>query len=255
MSKKMDAFNDAKGLGQWSMAHSLLEEMVTGGVIGSLEYHRLKKELPSVVHEEAARRALILRPSPIRLGGLQHLRARQFLVKRLNLERGMLVSLCGTGASGKTLLAQYLALSVANNLPVFGHPVETGSHRVLHVDQEQSEALTQRRYERLAASLGIGQSGVDRLVLPQRLDDPSLSGAEVEEKMIQACRPYGLVILDSLRQSTVCDENNSQIAEVLHLLRRIAEKTNSVFLFIHHKGKGVATSKQSGGVVRQSTTL
>jgi hypothetical protein len=43
-----------------------------------------------------------------------------------------------------------------------------------------------------------------------------------------------------------CDENNSQIADSVHLIRECAEASKALVLLIHHMGKSNGSSKQSG---------
>jgi energy-coupling factor transporter ATP-binding protein EcfA2 len=179
---------------------------------------------------------------------LRDMAPRDFLIKRLRFEKGTLINICGTGASGKTLLAQYMALCIANNKPLFGaFNIEYGDHSILHIDQEQSKNLTLRRYSRIAKGLNLDNTygKITRIKLTKFLDDPNYNSKQIEDELVEICSKYSLTILDSLRQSTEGDENSSQISGVVSMLKRVAERANTVFIFIHHKGKGVS-AKQSG---------
>lgn len=180
---------------------------------------------------------------------LETLPPREFLLERFNFEKGSLINLCGSGSSGKTLFAQYLALCISQAQAMFGKfPIEGKTKKVLHVDQEQTESLTNRRYMRLAAGLGLKQiqNNIDRIKLDIKLDDPHKTSNEMLEHLVESWKGYDIIIIDSLRQAVIQDENNSQISEPISLLKRVAEVNNCVILMIHHKGKGPTGSKQSG---------
>ena len=181
---------------------------------------------------------------------LNNMKAREFLLERFNFEKGSLVNICGTGASGKTLFVQYLALCIAQKKPLFNQfKIEGRTNKVLHIDLEQTEALTSRRYVRLANGLGIDINminNIDRDKLDFKLDDPSKSHQEMIDFLVESWKGYDAIIIDSLRQAIIQDENNSQIAQPLSVLKRVAEINNCVIIFIHHKGKGGVGSKQSG---------
>jgi RecA-family ATPase len=184
------------------------------------------------------------------LDELVNLPPRQFILDRLHLEKGMLITICGTGESGKTLFAQHLALAFANSKPILGCWRAEDTYKVLHIDLEQNETLTRRRYTRLGAGLGLQAKdihGIARATLPHKIDDASLSTSQQEEMLVSLFQGYSVVIIDSLRQMVLADENNSQIGTPLGLLRSVAEKTNTLVLLITHKGKGTENAaKQTG---------
>jgi AAA domain len=193
------------------------------------------------------KKTIFINEQTINSFNLSDLPPRNFLIKRLRFEKGCLINVCGTGASGKTMFLQYLALCIQQNIPLFNSfHIEPGNHRVLHIDQEQSEALTKRRYQRLANGLNINSFTISRTKLEVKLDDPNFSRDEIEDILIKTFSNFDFILIDSLRQITCSDENSSQIADVLALLKTVAEKTNSVICFIHHKGKGNSNSKQTG---------
>ncbi len=160
--------------------------------------------------------------------GLHNMKPREFIFKRFNIERGNLINY---------------------NLPLFGQfKTEPGVTRVLHIDQEQTEKLTQRRYERLSAGLVLANYKIDRVVLPFNLNEyDKMPREEIKQELINLCKNYDVVVLDSLRRAYVGDENSSDIlADVLSLLKTVAEVSNTAFIFISHKGKSNSNSaKQS----------
>jgi RecA-family ATPase len=172
---------------------------------------------------------------------------RSFLVDRFDFERGTLINICGTGESGKTLFAQHLALCFSSQKKIMGEwEIVPGRYRVLHIDLEQSESMTKRRYVRLAASLGISASqihGITRKTLESKIDEKSAE--ETHNYLMQLFHGQDVVIIDSMRQALLCDENNSQIGSFLNRLKRAAEAANCIVFFISHMGKTDGSSKQS----------
>jgi len=180
----------------------------------------------------------------MKITNFDNLPTKQYVIERLEISPGNLVLLCATGCSGKTMFAQYLASCISGNKPLFGQfPVMNGG--VIHIDQEQSEIQTLRRYIRIANGLEISEIDVERTKLKYRLDDPKLDASETEEELIELCKGKVLLIVDSLKASSVVDENSAEIEKVLKMFKRVAEKTNCAVLCVHHKGKG-KDAKQSG---------
>ncbi len=180
----------------------------------------------------------------IKVSGLHKLPTKEYVIQRFELARGSFGLLCATGCSGKTMLVQYIACCVSSGTPLFGQfPVRKGS--VVHIDQEQSEIQTQRRYERLAAGLGLASLDITRVTLANRFDSIKLPMEEVENALINLFTGKTLAIIDSLKKISETDENSAEIERVLHMLKRVAEKSQCAVLLIHHKGKG-KDAKQSG---------
>jgi hypothetical protein len=142
----------------------------------------------------------------------------------------------GYGYSGKTLALQSLALSLAAGRPVWG--AYTGKQsRVLHVDLEQGDRLTRRRYQRLAAAMGadlpsLGDSLGLVIMPPVKLSRDDF----VEWRDLMAGRD--LVIIDSLRAASGGqDENSSEIRGCLDMLGELSEATQCRATLIHHSRK------------------
>lgn len=164
----------------------------------------------------------------------------RWLVPSLLLGPGRPAVLAGFGASGKTMLAQSLVLSLASGRDVWGHHTVPRPARVRHVDGEQGYYATAKRYQRLMAGIGLDQRELgDRFEVVSldpsiRLDEPA------SEALFRAIgEGVGLVVLDSLRAlAPSLDENESPIRGCLDLLTRASEATGATFLVLHHAGKG-----------------
>lgn len=142
----------------------------------------------------------------------------------------------GYGYSGKTLSLQAMALSLAAGRPVWGAYAGQRS-RVVHVDFEQGDRLTRRRYQRLAAAMGVELPSLgDALglaVMPQL----SLTRDHfVQWRDLMAGRD--LCIIDSLRAAAGGqDENSSEIRGCLDMLGELSEATQCRPALIHHSRK------------------
>ena len=169
---------------------------------------------------------------------------KEYLIQRLEVACGSFVLLCATGCSGKTMFAQYIACCISEGKPLFNlFPVKKGS--IIHIDQEQSQVQTLRRYKRLANGIGANTIDVSRITLKHRFDDPNLDLKEVEKELVDLCHDQALCIIDSLKAVSQADENSASIEVILKMFKRVSETTNCTIFLVHHKGKG-KDAKQSG---------
>lgn len=227
--------------GHRDMITPMINKAMGSGSINAWEAQTLKQKYTEVIRKKFR---AIGNQKTISLKGLEKMKKKEYIIKRFDLAEGSLGLLCGTGNSGKTMLVQYLACCVSSGKPMFGSfEVKKGS--VNHVDMEQSEDQTQRRYERLANFLELTELAVSRVTLQNRLDSKPEFLEQVEEEMIDLCSESTLTIIDSLKAVSAAEENSADIEVVLKLLKRVAEKTSCAILLVHHKGKG-KDAKQSG---------
>jgi len=162
-----------------------------------------------------------------------------FLVKDLGIAPGAPTFLVGQGYVGKTIMAMSLGVSVAAGRPIWGQPWEpTRCGSVLHLDYEQGRRVTSKRFQRLAAGLGVERDELEGrwgcVVLPT-FDLTSSSAADTYSRL---CEGRSLVILDSLKGATPgVEENSSAIRDHVRALTAASERTGAVVLVIHHAGK------------------
>lgn len=143
----------------------------------------------------------------------------------------------GFGFSGKTIAMQSMAVSLASGTPIWGYYRVPSPLRVLHVDLEQGDRLTRRRYQRLAVAMGIDLAGLgDRLSVAIM---PGLSLVEADApRWRELMTGRDVIIIDSLRAATAgLDENSSEIRASLDLLGRLSEATGCRPIVIHHSRK------------------
>jgi len=177
-------------------------------------------------------------------------------VEGLGLAPGAASVIAGYGFAGKTLIAQSLALSVASGKDLWG-VFHVARGRALHLDFEQGDRLTRERYQRLAAGIDLdwrdlGNDLHAAIMPPVYLDDPN-----AEDVYRRTMDGFSLVVVDSLRAAAPrADENSSDVRRYIDLLSRVAEKTGSLVVFLHHSRK--PTEDQAGGAkmaVRGSSAI
>lgn len=160
-----------------------------------------------------------------------------WLCRGLGLAPGGVACIAGYGFSGKTVIAQSIALSVATGKDVFG-VYSSRRGRVLHLDYEQGRRLTFERYQRLALGMGVDPEDVeDRLRVaifpPTYLDSPA-----AQDIFARTLDGFDLAIIDSQRAAApTVDENSSAVRIVIDLLARAGEKTGTLPMFLHHARK------------------
>lgn len=174
-----------------------------------------------------------------------HLDPPVWLCEQLELGPGRPFGLWGYGGTGKTYIAQRLALSVASGQPFLNLPVTKG--RVRHVSWEMGRRAVRERYRALERGMGAHiTEGLEVSTHPSIY----LNSEGAEEIFLKEFDGYDLVILDSLRRACPGeDENSSAISNFLDVLTRVSERTGATFLLLHHSGKSSSerSSKETGG--------
>jgi hypothetical protein len=181
----------------------------------------------------------------------------EYLVQELGLVAGggapHLVA--GYGFSGKTLALQSMALSLVAAQPVWGAYKARDPHRVVHVDMEQGDRLTRRRYQRLAKAIGVDLpalgDGLAVAIMP-----PLTLAAEYADRWREIMTKRDFMILDSLRAATSgSDENSSDMRRGLDMLGGISETTQCRALVIHHARKPSDDSPGGRYAIRGSSAI
>lgn len=140
----------------------------------------------------------------------------------------------GYGGSGKSMVAQWLALSVASGEPFANLEVRQGG--VLHFDWEQGLRLTSERYQRMAHARGIGLASLPLSLASHPRE--GLLAPKAEESLLRDCEGRALGIVDSLAVASAgLDENSTEIRRPLDLLTRVSERTGISWMVIHHAKK------------------
>jgi hypothetical protein len=162
----------------------------------------------------------------------------EWLCEGLRLARGQGVTcFAGYGYSGKTIVAQSLALSIASGRDAFGtYACRRG--RVLHLDYEQGSRVTRDRYQRLARGMGITLDDLgDRLRLAT-FPRVYLDSGDAADVFARTLEGFDYVIVDALRGAApTLDENDSAIRCVIDLLARESERTGVLPQMLVHGRK------------------
>jgi hypothetical protein len=146
--------------------------------------------------------------------------------------------LAAWGGTGKTLLALNMAVSLANELPMFQRWTALRKHKTLYLDAESSRGLTKGRIKRIAQGLHGTLAGVE-LSFPQTKMD--LGKAHVREQLCREieAKDISLVIFDSfLCFADLRNENdNTETRAFLEKVGEIPKLTGAAVMLIDHAGK------------------
>lgn len=159
------------------------------------------------------------------------------------VRRGSLVELVAYGGSGKTWLADDLAVAVASGTPWLGRFL-TKQGRSLILDYENGSYESRRRIQAVTRGRGIASvDGIGLAAMPAVYANDPVFQSEVQ----RAAEGRALVILDTLKAANPgVDENDSNMRVGLDALRRVGETTGCAFLVLVH-------GKKTGG--NQSGTI
>jgi hypothetical protein len=175
--------------------------------------------------------------------------ATEWVVQALEIAPGPPTVVAGYGYSGKTVCLQALAIELAAGRRIWGeHLVERG--RVVHLDWEQGDNLTRRRYQRLARALELEPGDLQGWLATKSFPDLYLDQEGTEAELCRLFEGAKLAIHDSLRAAAPSiDENSSDARKVLDTLARVSERTGCAQAAILHARKA---QKDSPGGRAQS---
>lgn len=180
----------------------------------------------------------------------------KWLVPDLQLVSGRPTMLAGYGFSGKTLMAQALAIAIASGSSVWGRFNPGSPSAVRHLDYEQGRHATLKRYQRIALGHGIRRDSIDNRLQVAVFPDVYLDSPNAQDAYARAVEGIPLVMLDALRGATpTIDENDSTIRRCIDNLSRVSEKTGTAFLILHHAGKTGAADGDARKVPRGSSAI
>jgi DnaB-like helicase N terminal domain/AAA domain len=164
-----------------------------------------------------------------------------WLVPVLGIAPGAPTMIAGYGWSGKSLMAQSIAVAVATG-SLLWNQFTTRKGRVLHLDFEQGTYLTSDRYQRIAYGKQLKKEDFESRLEAIAIPDFNFAGSNCRDILCRFGENRDLVIIDSLRASTHgLDENQSEISKPLVASLHASEKTGCVFTFIHHETKNGST--------------
>lgn len=158
-----------------------------------------------------------------------------WLVEALAVAPGAVTIIGGAGFGGKTVSMQSLALAVASGMPVWGQfPVTKG--RVVHLDYEQGQRLTQDRYQRIAKYMGLQLANCELSV--SCLPTAHLDDSHSESTMRRICDGARVCIVDAFRGAfPTANENDSCVRAWLDMLQRVSDRMQCTIIVIAHSRK------------------
>jgi hypothetical protein len=164
---------------------------------------------------------------------------RQWICEPIELAPGAPTMLGGLGFSGKTILAQDLALAIATGTQAW-EAFDCTRGRVVHFDYEQGRSITCDRYQRMARARGtdvdelIGGEWLSCVIFPSKYIDEKYA----EQWLTRETEGMTLAVIDSFRAAApTADENSSASRIHLDTLGRVSGKTGCAFLVLHHAKK------------------
>ena len=171
--------------------------------------------------------------------------AREMLVKPFLPASGKGI-LAGNSGTGKTLLAENISYSVANEIPLFGR-FDVSRGNVLYVDSESTQELARVRIAKIRNGLRVAHAGVSFIFPSRRLD------LGVQRNREDLCRKIehgkaALCILDSfLCFASLRNENdNAEVRGFLENLSDIPKATGAALLILDHAAKASPERARAG---------
>ena len=143
-----------------------------------------------------------------------------------------LVGIIGSSDTGKSCLARQLCLNIIEDRKDFlGFPLNTGHKQAIYVTTEDDESSTSFAYKRMLSQEQCSNDEGLRFVFEQEKLTEQLDNLLTEQ-------PVDIVVIDAYLDIAPPDSNQaSQTRQVLHQYRTIANKHETLILFVHHTGK------------------
>lgn len=155
----------------------------------------------------------------------------------LALAPGPVTIVGGAGFGGKTVSMQALLLAVASGKPLWGQfAVKQGT--VKHLDYEQGRPLTQRRYQRLARSMGVDLRDLEGVLHLSSMPTTHLDDDCGERELGYILTGVTVAIIDAFRGAfPKALENDSGVRSYLDMLSKVSLRTGCMIIVIAHSKK------------------
>jgi hypothetical protein len=246
--------NDVRGYATARALHLAFSDLAGSGLVGSalVSAAQDKLDLAKARGGGAGERIPWLSTDDI----FGELAPTPWLVRELLICPGRPALIAGYGYAGKTIATQALMLSVAVGCEVWGHFATGQPQRGRHLDFEQGQHATRKRYQRLLAGMDLHVEQLGGRLELTVFPDAYLNDAAALDLYSRLSDGCGIVFVDSLRAATPGDdENDSAIAARLQLLARVSEKTGACFVVIHHAGKPKEGHRDGRTLARGSSAI
>jgi hypothetical protein len=146
----------------------------------------------------------------------------------------------------KSTLALNMAVSIRNELPLFGR-FNTTAAKVLYVDRENPPGLTEQRVEKIARGLHGARGGILFSFPKEKTDLADRRVRETYARIVDK-EKIELLIFDSfLPFFNLRNENdNTEVRNVLELVNELPDNTGCAVLFIDHAAKATPDKAKAG---------
>lgn len=162
------------------------------------------------------------------------------------LRRGGKLLITGDSKSGKTCLAQELAVCIAEGREWLGYKCEQG--KVLYLNFEVTSAGLHQRFLSIYKEYGIAVDGAKSNLEIWNLRGKSEPLKSLSDKVIARCRNRDLsaIIFDPIYKIQSGDENSaSDIGQFCNEFDKIAAETGASPIYTHHHAKGAQGDKKA----------
>jgi archaellum biogenesis ATPase FlaH len=171
-----------------------------------------------------------------------------YIVPALGISRNTIVLWAGHDGTGKTMLAQAMAVAVARGEQFLGMPCQQSP--VLYLDLENPSYVVQSRVRAMAGEEEIPNLKFWGLWNEQQ---PPQAGSELLLTITKETRP--LVVVDPFRYFFSADENSStEMAGVMQYLRACAAYGAAVVI-LHHPAKTEGSTGRGSSAIRGACDL
>lgn len=180
-----------------------------------------------------------------------------WLCKGLGIMPGRVTLLAGYGGTGKTMLAQEMALAIAAGRgSCWGGSALQVCGAVVHIDYEQTSLITRWRYQRLAWAMGVDLAALGDLISLASMPRVYLTSKDAEEQLVRLCTGKVLCVIDNFRAACPgVDENKSEVRQYLDMLSSVTNRTGCTFIVLVHEGKEGKEPRRSAQRVRASSAV
>jgi RecA-family ATPase len=153
--------------------------------------------------------------------------------------------IAGVGKTGKTTMAENLALSFAcGRKEYLGYPINGGAKKVLFLNLEESGRIRHRRMFKQFSVLSDKEKELVRQNYVTNTDDnfPEFLNTDEDWEIVKQAiddSPAKIVFLDSVTHMAIGDIETSRVSQAfIQRLKKYILREGKTFIFIHHNVKG-----------------
>jgi len=153
--------------------------------------------------------------------------------------------IAGVGKTGKTTMAENLALSFACGRREFmGHPISGGAKKILFLNMEENGRLRHRRMFKQFSVLSDAEKELIKQNYFTNTDEdfPEFLNTDNDWEIVKKAiddSPAKIIFLDSITHMVIGDIEKSSVSQAyIQKLKKYVLREGKTFIFIHHNVKG-----------------